>query len=197
VLTNILNRSRASIDDVCAHSSEGLRGVHRLVRVCLEVEGPQYNGNALTAVVDWFKRRHSGSGTSTAGGIGGGVGDDDSDGSGNSGRKLRRIMAALEELDRLVRIPCFAARPNVLADEVQFLKTAGDRRHTIELLCEVARRWGDLADTAPALAALLKRKTIDTVDDYFKSDQSARRAKWIVGVVTAAVPVAKGGACVQ
>ncbi len=171
--------------------------MHRLVHVCLEVEGRQYNGDALTAVVDWFKRRHSGSGTSTAGGVGG----DGSDGSGNSaggsGGKLRRIMAALEELDRLVRIPCFAARPKVLADEVQFLKTAGDRRHTIELLCEVARRWGDLADTAPALAALLKRKTMDTVDDYFKSDQSARRAKWIVGVVTAAVPVATGGADVQ
>ena len=166
LLTSILGR--ASKQDAGDVGEE----LHRLIHACLASESSQYSGRELTDVVSWFKHRHGHSLT----------GDD----------KLASIMAMLHDLDRLVRIPCFASRPSMLADEVGFIKTAGDRRQSIDLLCQVAHQLNDLTSTAPALAFLLKQKTKTMVDDYFKSQQSARRANWIVSTVVEAVPDAKG-----
>jgi len=136
--------------DTFDHSivQEGAHEIDQLIHLCLDHQAATYSGPAIRATCLWFTRLHGMPvDTSTyreklvyyTGWVptpplihqpvhSPGLGDK---------ALLDSIVAAVDRLNSLLRIPCFARNPRILADEVQFLKIAGDRRHTISLLAQV------------------------------------------------------------
>ena len=107
-----------SIDPMCT-ASDGLVEVLRLVHTCFGEQPASYEASPVFAVRVWFKRRHGGPDTE-------GVG-------------LLRILAALDELNSLLSIPCFARDAMSFAGELDFIRTAGDRRYLAHFESELAR----------------------------------------------------------